>query len=142
MKKRLLLICCIFFITANYTAYAQFSRYLIQLKKEKKFLWSIDSVHSMLGTSIQYNVVKVDNPDAVSPHYQRVKVFLKNDTGIYQLTFGATKPNGSGRQVAPQQIKVSEENYTNGVIIYYTLKKKKKSLNIESFEELETINAP
>lgn len=118
------------------------TNYIIQLNKEKTFAWSIDSIHSMLGTSIKYNIVKVDNPDAVSPQYKQVKTFSKKDKGIYQLTFGSTKQNGSGRQVAPQQIKVNTENFSNGVIIYYSVKKKKINMKIESFEELESINAP
>lgn len=116
--------------------------FMIQLKKEKIFAWSIDSVKSALNKPINYNIVKVDDPTVLSPNYQQVKNFAKKDKGIYLITFGSTRQNGSGRPGAPQNQRVDTENYANGVTIYYTVNKKKKELKIDSFEELETVDAP
>ena len=50
--------------------------YTVLLKKDKNFKWSIDSVHTPLGKSLKFNVVKVDNIDATSPNYTKVN-YLK-----------------------------------------------------------------
>lgn len=118
------------------------TNYMVQLKKEKSFVWSIDSVKSALNKPIKYYIVKVDDPTVLSPNYQQVKSFSKKDKGIYQITFGSTRQNGSGRPGSPLNQRVDTENYTNGVTIYYTVNKKKKEFKIDSFEELESIDAP
>ena len=118
------------------------TNYMIQLKKEKAFVWSIDSVKSALNKSIEYYIVKVNDPTVLSPNYQQVKNFSKKDKGIYQITFGSTRKNGSGRPGSPQNQRVDTENYANGVTLYYTVNKKKKEIKIDSFEELESIDAP
>ena len=118
------------------------TNFMIQLKKEKSFVWSIDSVKSALNNTINYNIVKVDDPTVLSPNYQQVKKFFKKDKGIYLITFGSTRQNGSGRPGAPQSQRIDTENYSNGITIYYTVNKKKKEIKIDSFEELESVDAP
>ncbi len=118
------------------------TNFMVQLKKGKSFVWSVDSVKSALSNTINYNIVKVDDPAATSPKYQQIKSFSKKDKGIYQITFGSTKQNGSGRPGSPQSQRVDTEIYSNGIIIYYTVNKKKKEMKIDSFEELESIDAP
>lgn len=118
------------------------TNFMVQLKKEKAFAWSIDSVKSALNKPIAYYIVKVDDPTVLSPNYQQVKKFSKKDKGIYQITFGSTRQNGSGRPGSPINQRVDAENYANGVTIYYTVNKKKKEFKIDSFEELESIDAP
>ena len=53
------------------------------------------------------------------------------------------KKRGSGRPGAPpMELMVPIADFTQGAIVYYRVGKKKKKLTVESFEELETINAP
>lgn len=118
------------------------TNFMVQLKKEKAFVWSIDSVKSALNHPVNYYIVKVDDPTVLSPNYQQVKKFSKKDKGIYQITFGSTRQNGSGRPGAPQNQKIDTENYSNGITIYYSVNKKKKEIKIDSFEELESVDAP
>lgn len=116
--------------------------YTVMLKKDKNFKWSIDSVHTPLGKSLKFNVVKVDDMNATSPNYQAVKCYCKKDKGNYQITFSTNKKRGGGRPNSPPNNMVEVEDFNSGAIIFYTVKGKVKQLKIESFEELETVNAP
>lgn len=116
--------------------------YTVILKKDKSFKWSIDSVHTPLGRSLKFNVVKVDDVNATSPNYQAIKCYCKKDKGNYQITFSTNKKRGSGRPNSPPNNTVEVEDFNSGAIIFYTAKGKVKQLKIESFEELETVNAP
>jgi hypothetical protein len=115
--------------------------YTVLLKKDKSFKWSIDSVHTPLGKSLKFNVVKVENMDAASPNYTKTN-YTKKEKGTYQLTFGTLKKRGSGRPNSPPNIQVDTENFSSDVIIFYTVKGKVKQLKIDTFEELENINTP
>lgn len=116
--------------------------YTVILKKDKNFKWSIDSVHTPLGRSLKFNVVKVDDVNAISPNYQAIKCYCKKDKGNYQITFSTNKKRGSGRPNSPPNNTVEVEDFSSGAIIFYTVKGKVKQLKIEAFEELETVNAP
>lgn len=118
------------------------TNYNILLKKNKSFLWSIDSIVSFNGNKINYNISKVENISSASPRYFPVTSFAKNDIGTYQLTFASTKRRGEGRNGAPQHLTVKTEDYSTGVTIYYKAKGKLKKIKIESFQKEETINAP
>ncbi len=37
------------------------TNFMVQLKKGKSFVWSVDSVKSALSNTINYNIVKVDD---------------------------------------------------------------------------------
>lgn len=118
--------------------------YTITLNKFKRSKWRIDSVVSISGgDSIKYTIVKVDDPGAASPRYQKVNYFSSDDLGIYQIRFGIKKQRGvSGKPIAPQNTKVDTTNIEGGVFIYYTIKKKHKRFKIDEFEKQETIDAP
>lgn len=117
--------------------------YTITLNKTKRVKWHIDSLISIAaGEPVKYNIVKVDDPGAASPKYEKVNYFSSSDLGIYQITFGVNKQRGTGRPGAPQNTKVDTTNIEGGVYLYYTLKKKHKRFKIVDFEKLETINAP
>lgn len=118
--------------------------YYILLEKKSKFRWEIDSVCSIqTGLPVKYNLVKVDDPDAVSPQYTQVKKFVKADRGKYLITFGINKNRGNGRPGAPpQNMKADTTMIEGGVNVYYRSKGKKKQLRIDQFEQLETISAP
>lgn len=125
---------------ASPTSSTNYSILLCQCKKGK---WSLDSVVSISsGQAIKFNMVKVDDPDAASPDYKKLQSFSNLTTGNFQLTFGKTKQRGSGRPGAPQNTKVDTTNIEGGVIIYYSAKRKHKQLKIDSFEQLETVDAP
>jgi hypothetical protein len=119
------------------------TNYLIQFKKGKSFLWHVDSVCSIASNnSIKYNLIKVDNPDAISPQYHQIKTFSKNDKGLFQIAFGSRKSHRGGRPGIPIVDVTTGEDYSLGVIVFYTAGKKKKQLKVNSFEKLETVNAP
>ncbi len=117
--------------------------YMIQFKKDKCYKWSVDSVVNVYTQkTTPFNIVKVDDPTVLSPNYSPVKTYNKSDKGMFQITFGTVKQRGSGRPGAPMNLMVPVADFTQGAIIYYHVGKKKKQLLVESFEELETINAP
>lgn len=120
------------------------TNYMIEIKKSKKCKVSIDSlVNTYTQKSNPFNVVKVDDPTVLSPNYQKVDASKINDKGIFQITFSSMKSRGSGRPgTPPMDLMVPVAEFTQGAIIYYHVGKKKKQLVIESFEQLETINAP
>ncbi len=119
------------------------TNYLIQIQKEKRFNWHIDSLYSISSNKkIQYNITKVDSPNAVSPIYKQVKLFSKKDIGIFQINFGTRKALGGGKPNAPVANNLPPEDYSKGVVLFYTANKKKKELKISVFEKLESINAP
>lgn len=118
------------------------TNYSILIKKNKSFLWSIDSVLSTNGNKIQFNISKVENLNSVSPKYTPITSYSKNDIGTFHLTFASTKRRGQGRNGAPQHLTVETEDYSTGVIIYYRAKGKLKTMKIDSFQKEETINAP
>ncbi|MCX6295472.1 MAG: hypothetical protein NTX97_05305 [Bacteroidetes bacterium] len=117
--------------------------YLIEIKRSKKCKLSIDSVVNVYTQkTTAFNVVKVDNPESVSPKYKPVNASSIKDKGMFQITFASMKNRGSGRPGTPMNLIVPIADFTQGAIVYYTAGKKKKQLLVESFEELETINAP
>jgi hypothetical protein len=117
--------------------------YKVLICQCKKGRWSIDSVISTSSQqSVKFNMVKVDNPDAVSPDYKKLDSYSNLGTGNYLISFGKTKQRGSGRPGSPQNTKVDTINIEGGVIVYYSVGKKHKQLKIAEFEQLETIDAP
>jgi len=121
------------------------TNYVLLYKKEKSFNWSIDSVYSVADNKkVKFNIVAIDNPELVSPTYTAINKFEKKYKGYVQLTFSSIVSRGEGRSRpnAPQPEIEESNDYSKGVIIYCTIKKKKKQIRIESFEKLETINAP
>ncbi len=119
------------------------TNYLIEIKKSKKCKLSIDSVVNVYTQkTTAFNIVKVDNPESVSPNYKQVNATSIKDKGVFQITFASMKNRGSGRPGTPMNLMVPIADFTQGAIVYYTVGKKKKQLLVESFEELETINAP
>ncbi len=119
------------------------SNYLVEIKKTKKCKLSIDSIINVYTQKlVPFNTVKVDNADFVSPNYQPVKASAIKEKGVYQLTFASMKNRGSGRPGTPMNLVVPVAEFSQGAVIHYTIGKKKKQLLIESFEQLETINAP
>ncbi len=119
------------------------TNYSVDINKTKKCKLSIDSVVNVYTQkSISFNIVQVDNPSAVSPSYHQVKPSAIKEKGMYQITFASTKNRGSGRPATPMNLVVPIADFTQGAIIYYSSGKKKKQLLVESFEQLETINAP
>lgn len=120
------------------------TNYMIEIKKSKKCKVSIDSlVNTYTQKSNPFNIVKVDDPTELSPNYQKVDASQLTDKGIFQITFSSMKSRGSGRPGAPpMNLMVPVAEFTQGAILYYHVGKKKKQLVIESFEQLETINAP
>ncbi|MBL7884519.1 MAG: hypothetical protein JNL69_10655 [Bacteroidia bacterium] len=118
------------------------TNYSILIKKNKSFLWSIDSIVSVNGNKISFNISKVENINSASPKYTPITSYSKNDVGTYHLTFASTKRRGEGRNGAAQHLTVETEDYSGGVIIHYKVKGKLKKMKIESFVKDETINAP
>ncbi len=120
------------------------TNYMIEISKSKKCKWSVDSVVNVYTQkSGKFNIVKVDDPTVLSPNYKQVDASNIKDKGIFQITFSSIKNRGSGRQgTPPMNLMVPVAEFTQGAIIYYSVGKKKKKLLIESFDELETINAP
>lgn len=117
--------------------------YTVLLCNCKKGKWSLDSVISISsGQNVKFNLVKVDDPNASSPDYKKLDSYSNLGKGNFQLSFGKTKQRGSGRPGAPQNTRVDTTNIEGGVLIYYSFNKKSKQLKIDSFEQLETIDAP
>ncbi len=119
------------------------ANYCIFIKKEKAFAWSVDSVVDVYTQrSVKFHIVKVDNADVLSPNsYTQVKTYSKKDKGNYQLTFSMNTTRKTGPDT-PMNKMVPVNDVTQGVIIYYSAKKKGKQLKVESFDKLETIDAP
>jgi hypothetical protein len=119
------------------------TNYCIFIKKEKAFAWSVDSVVDVYTQrSVKFHIVKVDNADVLSPNsYSQVKTYSKKDKGNFQLTFSMNTTRKTGPDT-PMNKMVPVNDVTQGVIIYYSAKKKGKQLKVESFEQLETIDAP
>jgi hypothetical protein len=119
------------------------TNYTIFFKKESAYKWSVDSVvNANTLKSVQYTIVSIDDPNAHSPNILPVKYFSKKDKGLYQITFASSKNRGGGRPNSPTGIMVELPDFPKGAIIYYRVGKKKKQLIVDTFEELETINAP
>ena len=118
--------------------------YVIFFEKDKNFNWSIDSVVNVLSQqSVQYKIEKVNNLKAVSDNCQPQKSFSKRDKGLYRITFSAIiNHTGVVHPGAPVYIPTPIIEFSQGAIVYYSSKKIKKQLKIESFKELDTIDAP
>jgi hypothetical protein len=119
------------------------TNYTVELKKTKTGKWCVDSVVNVYTQKpIDYDIAWVDDPSKVSPDFKPVKAFSKKDKGTYQITFASRKNRGSGRPGTPMNLMVPVADFTQGAIIYYRIGKKRCQMKIESFDELETINAP
>lgn len=119
------------------------TNYTVEIKKEKAGKWSIDSVVNVYTQkSVEFRVMKTSDPLVIFPNDEPVKFYQKKDKGTYRIMFASMKNRGSGRPGSPQNLMVPVADFTQGAIIFYTMGKKKKQLLVESFEELETINAP
>ena len=121
------------------------TNYTIQVKKSKKCSLTIDSVVNVYTQkSGKFTVFKEGNPSVLSPaSQQQIDASNIKEKGIFNINFSSSKNRGSGRPGAPpMELMVPIADYTQGAIVYYRVGKKKKKLTIESFEELETINAP
>ncbi|MBA3971062.1 MAG: hypothetical protein H0X46_02775 [Bacteroidetes bacterium] len=114
------------------------TNYRVEVKRSKSCNWSVDSVVNVYTSkSNLFNITKVGN----STTLQMDPVLIKQK-GIFQITFSSVKNRGSGRPGTPMNLMVPVADFTQGAIIYYRVGKKKKQLTVESFDELETINAP
>lgn len=119
------------------------TNYRVTLKKEKDFFWSIDSVVSIsTGKKIAYHLVHSTDPAATSPDFRRIVEFCHTDRGFYILTFSNAKKRGTGRPGAPQQVQADTADVDGGVVVWYTSGKGKKKIVLETYEQLETVNAP
>lgn len=112
--------------------------YTVQVEKNKKCKVSVDSVVNVYTQkSGPFNVFIVASPS------QQVDASSVKKKGTYNIHFYSTKNRGSGRPGAPpMELMVPIADYTQGAIVYYHVGNKSKKLTIESFVELETINAP
>ena len=129
----------------NAGAYPRYTiNYSVEIIKEKCFSWKIDSVvNNSTKKSVAFNIVKVDNVNAVSPNYIKIESYNKKDVGNYILTFASFKSMGSsGRPGAPEIEMIEEPVFSEGATIFYRNRKKIKKLLVKNFEKLETINAP
>lgn len=121
------------------------TNYTIQVKKSKKCLLTIDSVVNVYTQkSGKFTVFRESNPTVLSPTNQKqIDASNIKEKGVFNINFSSMKSRGSGRPGAPpMELMVPIADFTQGAIIYYRVGKKKKKLIVESFEELETINAP
>jgi hypothetical protein len=117
--------------------------YKILICNCKKGKWNIDSVISTSsGQAVLFNVFRVEAPASASPKYLKLESANDLETGHYQITFDVTKKHGGGRPGAPQNQKADTTNIDGGVEIFYSSKKKKKKMKVDTFEELERIDAP
>jgi hypothetical protein len=119
------------------------TNYVVHIKKNKVFKWSIDSVVNVYTQkSSPFQVVKVTSTSVLAPSQKQMVVFSKNDKGLFYITFSSMKSRGSGRPGTPMNMMVPVADFTQGAIVYYRVGKKQKKIIIELFDELETINAP
>lgn len=120
------------------------TNYVLLYKKEKSFKWSVDSIYSVADNKkVKYNIVGIDNPEFVSPSYSSIDKFEKNYKGYIQITFSELKKRGESNRPNAPKIEIMENNdFSSGIIIYCKIKNKRKKLKLETFEKLETINAP
>ncbi len=120
--------------------------YTVLLEKNKNFNWSVDSVVNVISQKkVKHSIVKVNKKDnMIKPDYEQVKTFSKKDKGVYQITFSVTVSHSGGipHPGAPINMQLPVQEFSQGAILYYTCKKKTKKLEIKSFEQLETIDAP
>jgi len=117
--------------------------YTIQVNKSKKCKVSIDSVVNVYTQkSSPFNVYKTGKATVLSPA-QKIDATNMKEKGSYDINFYSTKTRGSGRPGAPpMELVVPIADFTQGAVVYYRVGKKSKKITVESFEELETINAP
>ncbi len=121
------------------------TNYTIQVKKSKKCVLTIDSVVNVYTQkSGKFNVFKVASSTVLSPNNQKqIDAANIKEKGIFNINFSSMKNRGSGRPGAPpMELMVPIADFTQGAIVYYRVGKKQKKLTVDSFEELETINAP
>ena len=120
------------------------TNYTVFIKKEKSFNWSVDSVVDVYTQrKMTFYIVKVGQSDVLSPiNYSQVKKYSKKDKGMYQITFSVNASRRNSQPQTPMNKMVPVNDLTQGVIIFYSVKKKEKQLRVESFEQLETIDAP
>lgn len=118
--------------------------YTIQVKKTKKCKLLIDSVVNVYTEKANpFNVYTIVNSHSILVNPIQSKSVTINGKGAFSINFHSMKSRGNGRPGAPpMELMVPIADYTQGAIIYYRVGKKKKKLTIDSFEELETINAP
>ena len=117
--------------------------YTIQVKKSKRCKVTIDSVVNVYTQKTSpFNVYKTGKATVLSPAKQ-IDVANIREKGSYDINFYSTKNKGGGRPGAPpMELMVPIADFTQGAIVYYRAGNKNKKITVESFEELQTINAP
>ncbi len=120
------------------------NNYTIEISKSKKCKWSIDSVVNLYTSkAVEFQLFKIENATVLSPSNKPIEMTSIKQNGSFQIKFSSMKNRGSGRPGAPpMNLMVPVADFTQGAIVYYRIGKKKMQLKVESFDELETINAP
>lgn len=118
--------------------------YSIYIKKSKQRKLSIDSVvnvYTQKTTTFEFYIVANSKGNLDRQiQYNSTNII---DKGVFRLNFYSMKSRGNGRPGAPpMELMVPIADFTQGAIIYYRVGKKSKKITVESFEELQTINAP
>jgi hypothetical protein len=117
--------------------------YRIRLEKSRKYKWSVDSIIGIQsGQPVDFQIMKLGDDTVLKPGSQLLREFKKTDKGLFEIVFGIQKSRGNGRPNAPQNMKVDTTNIDGGVYIYYRTKCRKKKIKVDTFEVLETLDAP
>lgn len=109
---------------------AKYVNYNIELNQRVSKIVLIDSVVSVVGFKrVKFNINSTKIPTRTST--------------IYTITFSKIipMPPCCGRENLPP-IPADEIDYTEGVIVYYTINGKQKKIKVSSFKVLANINAP
>ena len=120
------------------------TNHVLELKKSKKCTFTIDSVVNVYTQkAIAFTVFKLADATVLAPGNPVVCSNQLKGKGVFQIHFASMKNRGGGRPGSPpMNLVVPIADFTQGAIVYYRVGRKKKQLIVESFEELETINAP
>ena len=122
---------------------ASSTNYKILLCNCSKAKWSIDSVISISsGQRIKFKLFKIEGVNETVQLPINVDAPFNPGTGNFRLTFESIKYREGGRPGSPQPTETDTTAIEGGVIIYYSIKKKQRTMKIDSFEELEKINTP
>jgi hypothetical protein len=109
---------------------AKYVNYVLELKQGTSKTVVIDSVVSVAGLK----KVKVNATNA--------KITTRTST-IYTITYSKIipMPPCCGRENLPP-VPTDEIDFTEGVIVYYTINGKRKKIKVSTFKVLANINAP